>query len=237
MDNPVKEAIVLAGGLGTRLRDAIGEFPKCLAPVNGKPFLDYVLNYLESQKIQRVILSVGYKHELICEKYGNQFGSLELVYAIEKEPLGTGGAIKLALEKSKSEVLFVLNGDTYFDISLKDLHHFHLEKNANCSIALKKLFHVDRYGMVDLNDEGKVTAFREKEYREETIINGGIYCINKGILIHYPVNTPFSFEKNYLENNPKAKKIAGKIFDNYFIDIGIPEDYKQFEADMSKKGL
>lgn len=234
MDNQIKEAIVLAGGLGTRLRSEIGEIPKCLAPVNGKPFLTYLLSYLKKNGITNVLLSVGYKHEMIVEAIGDSFEGMKITYAIEKEPLGTGGGIKLALEKTAADVLFVLNGDTFFDIDLAEFAKFHFEKKSTCTVALTRLQKVDRYGMVELNDEDKIVEFKEKQYRDETIINAGIYCINKGVLIHYPVNTPFSFEKNYLEKNPTAKNIFGKIFDAYFMDIGVPEDYQKFAKDKAE---
>lgn len=232
MDNQIKEAIVLAGGLGTRLQSEIGEFPKSLAPVNGKPFLHYLLSKLKASGIETVILSVGYKHELIVAEIGDSYLGMKILYAIEKEPQGTGGGIKLALEKTKAPVLFVCNGDTFFDINLKELADYHFENHATCTLALKKLSNVDRYGSIELDSDGKITKFTEKKFREEAIINGGVYCINHGILIHYPVNTPFSFETNYLEKNPTAKKIYGKVFDAYFMDIGVPEDYQKFQKDM-----
>jgi D-glycero-alpha-D-manno-heptose 1-phosphate guanylyltransferase len=234
MDNPIKDAIVLAGGLGTRLRSEIGELPKSLAPVNGKPFLHYLLSYLKKNGVERVMLSVGFNHEQIVAAIGDSFEGMKIEYAIEKEPLGTGGAIKLALEKTKAEKLFVCNGDTYFDIDLADLANYHLSSKAMCTLALKKMHNVERYGSIDLTEDGKVKAFSEKKFRETAIINGGIYCINRGILIHYPVNTPFSFETNYMENNPIAKNIFGKIYDSYFMDIGVPEDYQKFQQDFSK---
>lgn len=234
MDNQVTEAIVLAGGLGTRLRSAIGEFPKSLAPVNGKPFLAYLLGYLKKQGIDSVIISVGYKHELIEQEIGQEFDGMKIQYVVEEEPMGTGGGLKLALEKTKSEIVFVLNGDTYFDVNLQQLATQHQNKKSTCTIALKKMENVERYGSVDIADEDKIIAFHEKQFREVSIINGGIYCINRGILIHYPVGTPFSFEKNYLEKNTPAKNVHGVIFENYFMDIGVPEDYKQFEQDMKK---
>lgn len=232
MDNSVTEAIVLAGGLGTRLRSEIGESPKVLAPVNGKPFLNFVLQFLKNNGIKTVVLAVGYKYEMIENAFGNSFDGMELIYSIEKEPRGTGGAMKLALERTKSDIVFVVNGDTIFNIPLQDLAKFHREKYAVCSIALKKLYKVERYGSIELDEESKIVAFREKEPRDETVINGGIYCINKGVLIHYPVNTPFSFETNYLQNSPRAKKIFGKTYDSYFKDIGVPDDYHEFEKDM-----
>ena len=234
MDNQVTEAIILAGGLGTRLRSEIGDFPKSLAPVNGQPFLNHLLRYLKTQGIKSVVLSVGYKRELIEQAIGNDFEGISIQYAVEDEPMGTGGGMKLALEKTTSDYVFVFNGDTYFDIDLEKLQKYHVEKKSNCTIALKELNHVERYGTVEMNEDSKIIAFHEKQPREKAVINGGIYCINRGVLIHYPVGTPFSFETNYLEKNTPAKNIHGLIFDNYFIDIGVPEDYHQFEKDMQK---
>jgi D-glycero-alpha-D-manno-heptose 1-phosphate guanylyltransferase len=138
MDNKIKDAVILAGGLGTRLRSEIGEFPKVLAPVNGKPFLSFVLDYLQKNGIETVVLSVGYKAELIQQEFGENYKGLKLIYAIESSPLGTGGAMKLALEKNKAEMLFILNGDTFFDIDLKELENFHLQNKSTCTLALKK---------------------------------------------------------------------------------------------------
>jgi D-glycero-alpha-D-manno-heptose 1-phosphate guanylyltransferase len=232
MDNAVTEAIILAGGLGTRLRSEFGEFPKSLAPVNGRPFIHYLLRYLKKQGIESAVLSVGYKHELIEQALGNNFEGIKIQYVVENEPMGTGGGMKLALEKTTSEYLFVFNGDTYFDVDLKKLQRHHVEKKSNCTIALKELSNVERYGSVEMNDKNKIVAFREKQPLQKALINGGIYCINRGVLIHYPVGTPFSFETNYLEKNTPAKNIHGVVFDNYFMDIGVPEDYHQFEKDM-----
>jgi D-glycero-alpha-D-manno-heptose 1-phosphate guanylyltransferase len=234
MDNAVTEAIILAGGLGTRLRSEIGEFPKSLAPVNGQPFIHYLLHYLKKQGIQSAVLSVGYKHELIEQALGSSFEGIKIQYVVEEEPMGTGGGMKLALEKTAGQMVFVFNGDTYFDIDLQELLKHHLDKKSNCTLALKELHNVDRYGSVEMNDDSKIVAFHEKQLREKTLINGGIYCINRGVLIHYPVGTPFSFETNYLEKNASAKHIYGKVFDNYFKDIGVPDDYHQFEKDMQK---
>ena len=232
MDRQITEAIVLAGGLGTRLRSEIGEHPKALAPVNGQPFLHYLLNYLKSQGIKTVILSVGYKHEMIEKAIGNTYNGLSIIYAVESEPRGTGGGLKLALEKTTTDDILVCNGDTFFDIDLSRLTKMHQENKSNCTIALKKMENGGRYGNVVMDDENKIIAFHEKSPRENALINGGMYCIKRGILTHYPVNTPFSFETNYLENGTKAKKIFGLTFDNYFKDIGVPEDYKQFELDQ-----
>lgn len=228
MDIKIREAVVLAGGLGTRLRSEIGEFPKPLAPINGEPFLTHVFKYLQKNGVNRVVLSVGYKWELIKEQYGHQWNDIEIYYAVEKERLGTGGAIKLAMAKIESDNFYVLNGDTLFDVNLLTLEDFHFKNNAQCSVALKELFKVDRYGSVELNSD-KISEFKEKTYREQTFINGGIYCLNKSILNEFPDSSIFSFESDYLEQNTSEKAIFGKLFNEYFIDIGIPEDYKEFE--------
>jgi len=243
MDIKIRQAIVLAGGLGTRLRSEIGEFPKPLASINGEPFLTFVFKYLQKNGINKVVLSVGYKWELIQEKYGNKWNDISIEYAVEDKRLGTGGAIKLAMKYIEADDFYVLNGDTLFDINLLTLEEFHFRKNAQCSVALKEMFKVDRYGCVDVKfeddnqTEGKIIAFQEKEYRDKTIINGGIYCLNKSILNDFPSDDVFSFESDYLEIDTANKSIYGKLFDEYFIDIGIPEDYKAFESKVKQDQL
>ena len=233
MDIKIREAIVLAGGLGTRLRSEIGEFPKPLAPINGEPFLTHVFTYLQKNGINKVVLSVGYKWELIEAKYGNQWNDISIKYAVENQRLGTGGAIKLAMNQIESADFYVLNGDTLFDVNLLTLEAFHFKTKAQCSLGLKELKNVDRYGCVDV-DGDKIISFQEKEFRKETIINGGIYCVNKSITNEFPQEDVFSFESNYLEANTLNKSIYGCIFNEYFIDIGIPEDYKVFETKVKE---
>jgi D-glycero-alpha-D-manno-heptose 1-phosphate guanylyltransferase len=234
MDIKIREAIVLAGGLGTRLREAIGEFPKPLAPINNEPFLTHVFKYLQKNGINKVVLSVGYKWELIEEQYGSQWNDIEIEYAVEEERLGTGGAIKLAMSKIKGEDFYVLNGDTLFDINLLTLEHFHISNNAQCTLGLKDLYRVSRYGSVELSNN-RILNFQEKQYRERSLINGGIYCLNKSILNDFPDSDIFSFESDYLEKDTNQKAIFGKLFNEYFIDIGIPEDYKAFENKVIKE--
>ena len=234
MDRTIKEGIVLAGGLGTRLRSEIGDYPKPLALINDRPFLSYLLDYLIAQSVSKVVLSVGYKWEMIRDKYGYNYNGLEILYAIEEKPLGTGGGIRLAMEQLSTDHFFVLNGDTYFDISLTDLASFYLDHRADCALALKELHNVDRYGCVSVNSEHRITGFEEKAFREKTIINGGIYCLNKAVLHDFPIGQNFSFETDFLEKKTGEKRICGKIYTDYFIDIGIPEDYKQFARDMAK---
>jgi D-glycero-alpha-D-manno-heptose 1-phosphate guanylyltransferase len=227
----INEAIVLAGGLGTRLRDVIGESPKPLAPINNRPFLKYLFDYLLENGIEKIVLAVGYKWELIQKQFGDNYKGIALSYSVEETQLGTGGGIKLALNKIEGEACFVLNGDTLFNIPLNQLAKQHISKNATCTLALKQIDNSSRYGSIDINDNGEIRAFKEKETGANPIINGGIYCLNKLALADYGAE-PFSFETNYLAQNTASGKLFGEVFSAYFKDIGIPEDYRQFETDL-----
>ena len=150
----ISEAVVLCGGLGTRLRKIVKDVPKPMAPVGDKPFLAFVLEYLKKQNIKRVILAVSYKYEVIQQYFGNEFLGMEIVYSIEKIPLGTGGAIKQALEFASRDC-YVLNGDTFFKIPLECMK---LGKSKIC-IALKRVYDFDCYGAVELDKNGFVEIF------------------------------------------------------------------------------
>jgi len=228
----INEAIILAGGFGTRLRSEIGDLPKPLAPVNDEPFLSHIFDFLIENNVERVVLSLGFRWDLIVETYGDYYQDLELIYVVEEEPLGTGGGIRLALEQINNDACFVLNGDTLFTIPLGDLENLHLMNEAECSVALKPMWEVERYGNVELHND-RIISFHEKSFREEALINGGIYCLSKSALDQFPAGSAFSFEKDYLEKQTDEKQIFGLSFDDYFIDIGIPEDYQKFIDDVS----
>jgi D-glycero-alpha-D-manno-heptose 1-phosphate guanylyltransferase len=157
-----REAIVLAGGLGTRLKEVLLDVPKCMAPVGDKPFLAYVLNYLENQGINKVILSVGYRKDYIINYFGNRYKNLAIYYAVENEPLGTGGAIKLALTQCSHDESFVLNGDTCFPVDLKAMEEVHFSSAADITIAVKRIENASRDGLVVSDRSGRITEFREK---------------------------------------------------------------------------
>ncbi|MGD02831.1 D-glycero-D-manno-heptose 1-phosphate guanosyltransferase, partial [Campylobacter coli] len=214
------QAIVLAGGLGTRLRSVVQDLPKPMAPINGKPFLAFVLEYLKKQGITEIILSVSYKYELIQEYFKDEFEGMKIRYNVEKELLGTGGAIKDALKLVKNEV-YVVNGDTFFDIDLKKL----VLNGSKICIALKQMQNFDRYGTVNVDEQGIVTSFEEKVFKKQGLINGGIYLLKKDIFDEFSLEKKFSFEE-FLQENYKSLKIQTQIFDDYFIDIGVPQDYK-----------
>ncbi|EAI5560818.1 D-glycero-D-manno-heptose 1-phosphate guanosyltransferase [Campylobacter lari] len=216
------QAIVLAGGLGTRLKSVVQDLPKPMAPINGKPFLAFVLEYLKKQGITEVVLSVSYKYELIQEYFKEEFEGMRIRYNIEKELLGTGGAIKDALKLIQNQA-YVLNGDTIFDIDLKKL----VLNDSKICIALKQMQNFDRYGNVSVDNQGIVTSFEEKVFKRQGLINGGVYLLKKDIFDEFDLEKKFSFE-GFLQVNHKVLKIQTQIFDDYFIDIGVPEDYKRF---------
>lgn len=228
------ECIVLAGGLGTRLRNAIGDFPKCMAPVNGKPFLHYIFTYLQQQKCSRVILSLGYKHEVILDWLSEQSWPFEISHVIEQEPLGTGGGIQLAMREAREENVAVLNGDTMFQVDMEDMMAFHSHMKADTSLALKEMKDFDRYGVVKLDNRYVITQFEEKQQRESGLINGGVYIINRKAFLDKGLPEKFSFEKDYLEALVSEGKFYGYKNDGYFIDIGVPQDYEQAQEDFKR---
>ena len=226
------ECIVLAGGLGTRLKSAIGEIPKCMAPMNNRPFLQYLFEYLRLQGCTRVILSLGHKHEVILNWLSTRDLPFQVDHVIEHEPLGTGGGIRLALEKATTDNVIILNGDTMFRIGLPDLLAFHTSHPAETTLALKHMRRFDRYGSVKVNEVGVITAFDEKDYREDGFINGGVYVISKKEFLDKHLPAKFSFEKDYLEAFVDEQRFYGQVQEAYFIDIGIPADYLQAQVDF-----
>jgi D-glycero-alpha-D-manno-heptose 1-phosphate guanylyltransferase len=233
----IKEAIILAGGLGTRLREAVPDLPKCMAPVAGRPFLFYVINYLRAQGIEQFVFSLGYKHELIEEYLHTHFATLRYQCVIENEPLGTGGAIQLACTKATEKNVVVTNGDTLFRVDLHTAALFHDHQMAECTLLLKPMTNFDRYGVVELDEEMLVRDFKEKQFYHEGTINGGIYLLNRSKFLDEEFPDKFSFEKNYLEALFNERRIYGQVQDAYFIDIGIPEDFNRAQEELSQPPL
>lgn len=236
----IREAIILAGGLGTRLRSVVSDTPKCMAPVSGKPFLSFLIFSLQQNGIQKFIFSVGYKHEIIEDYLKENYPQLDYTISLEDEPLGTGGAIKLASSKASEKNVIVCNGDTLYKVDCKSLSQFHEEKNAACTLSLKPMNHFERYGVVELNDDNSVRSFREKQFYTSGLINGGVYALNVAGFLKEDFPEKFSFEKDYLEKNVKnddheKPKLYGIIQDDYFIDIGIPEDYDRAQKELAEK--
>ncbi|MGN6533445.1 MAG: nucleotidyltransferase family protein [Ginsengibacter sp.] len=233
----IKEAIILAGGLGTRLQSVVSDVPKCMAPVAGKPFLHYVIDFLQKGQTQHFIFSVGYMHELIEEYLSKSYSHLNYTISLENEPLGTGGAIKLACEKSLEKNVLICNGDTLYQIDISAISKLHVETNAACTLSLKPMHYFDRYGVVELNKDHSIKSFKEKQYYTSGLINGGFYTLNVQSFLTEKLAEKFSFEKDYLEKNIKNKsnekpKMYGIVQDAYFIDIGVPEDYARAQNEL-----
>ncbi|MCH5597667.1 HAD-IIIA family hydrolase [Niabella ginsengisoli] len=231
------QAIILAGGLGTRLRSAVPDLPKCMAPVAGQPFLYYVINYLRMQGIEKIIFSLGYMHEVILDWLQKEFPTLNYDYVIEEEPLGTGGAIQFALQKADTENVFIANGDTLFKFDAEAQLKQHLQTNVECTLALKPMQNFDRYGVVELNDNNIITSFKEKQHYDEGFINAGLYLVNKASFLKKDFTQKFSFEKDYLEKYVSDGLFSGIVTDSYFIDIGIPEDYNRAQTEFARQEL
>ena len=227
------EVIILAGGLGTRLRSVVSEVPKCMAPVNGKPFLYYLLTALSFYLVTRVVLSVGYRREFIMdwvEVYGQEF-PFDIDFAVEEVPLGTGGGIRLALDRCTSDSVCVMNGDTFFDVDLEELLEAHQQSNRLLTMAVKHLENFDRYGTVDFDVDGAVTGFNEKRFCEDGYINAGVYMVSdRNLLKDMPEK--FSFETGFLQPKASEGLVQAFVSDGYFIDIGIPQDYAKANEDF-----
>ncbi|MCE5346113.1 MAG: nucleotidyltransferase family protein [Bacteroidales bacterium] len=227
------QAIILAGGLGTRLRGIIKDVPKPMAPINNKPFLYYVFKWLEKYPVDKVILSTGYKSESISDYFGTSLNNIIIDYVHEEQPLGTGGAIKYALSKTSEENILVLNGDTYFPVNLNTFYKVHISNKSTLTIALKRMKNFSRYGTVECR-KNSVIKFNEKKYCADGLINGGIYLINRNIFESEEMPEAFSFEKEILEKEDASYKITGYAFNNLFIDIGVPEDYSRAKLILAK---
>lgn len=228
-----EEAVILAGGKGTRLKQVIKDIPKPMALVNGKPFLWHLMTFLSHRNINHFILSVGYKYEVIYDYFGENFNGIKISYAIEDEALGTGGAIKLASQFVKKDKFWVINGDTFLDV---DLMNFHTKcYNKEISLALVEMKDFDRYGVVETDDE-KILAFKEKQYQKHGFINAGIYLLSKDFFTKLsPAKQVFSYEKDILEKFVSTVDIGYYKTDSAFIDIGIPEDYFKSQYIFSNK--
>jgi D-glycero-alpha-D-manno-heptose 1-phosphate guanylyltransferase len=232
----INECVILAGGLGTRLRSAVPDLPKCMAPVAGKPFLAHVIGYFQQQGVEKFIFSLGYKSEVIQDYLEAKYPALHKQYVIEKDPLGTGGAIQLACRQASEKNVLILNGDTLFSIQLPALTAFHEQHQSHCTLALKPMQQFDRYGVVEIAENGAIKSFKEKQFYKSGLINGGIYALQVEAFLKEGLPEKFSFEKDYLEKLYRVRPMYGVVQDEYFIDIGIPEDFEKANRELVNSG-
>ena len=225
------ECIILAGGMGTRLQSVVSDVPKCMAPVAGHPFLYYLITSLIEAGFNHIIFALGYKHEIIEEWIEANAFPIDISTVIEETPLGTGGAVKLALSKARTNEVFVLNGDTFFNVRYSEMLNLHKSTQSAVTVALKRMKKFDRYGVVDIEQPtSRILRFNEKQYCESGLINGGVYLINRHELDNFPMK--FSLEKDFFETAVRTSTLSGYISEGYFIDIGIPEDYERAQTDF-----
>ncbi len=228
-----EEVVILAGGFGTRLSHVLGNIPKPMAPVYGKPFLTYLLQRLEQAGAKHIILATGYRHDVIQRYFGTRYRSLQISYSREDKPLFTGGAIARASHLVRGDDFLVLNGDTLFDIDLEALCAFHTRQETAVSLALREVEDTARYGAVQTAGD-RIAAFREKDVCSgKGVINGGVYAIRRNWLQQLEMPEKFSFEKDLLQAMAGKQLFRGLAFRNYFIDIGIPEDYYRAQREFS----
>lgn len=226
------EAIILAGGKGTRLWPLTDTVPKPMVPVNGRPFLEYLLLLLKAQGVTRVILSVGYLSGQIESYFPSRWQGLVVDYVHEDEPLGTGGAIRRCLRAARAGQVFVINGDTYCRVDLRGMLDLHRRRQADISIALKELHDFDRYGTVDVDPDGRIIRFNEKRRVARGLINTGNYCLNRDLFDGRDLGEKFSLEVDFLQPAIGELRAVAYEVDGYFIDIGIPEDYQRFQREI-----
>jgi D-glycero-alpha-D-manno-heptose 1-phosphate guanylyltransferase len=229
--------VVLAGGLGTRLRAVVDDQPKVLAEVSGRPFLSYVLDQFNAEGIKRVILCIGYLGEQIREQFGISYRDVELVYSQETELLGTAGALRLALPLLETEIACVMNGDSYCDLDLADFWAWHGQKHESVSLALVSVADTSRYGAVEVAGDDRIVRFAEKDpVGRAGWINAGVYLLPYQLIQEIPENEPVSLERDIL-TRWIGRGMCGYRVETRFIDIGTPSSYRRAEQFFSSHPL
>lgn len=225
----IDTAIILAGGLGTRLRAAVAEVPKPMAPINGHPFLECQMDFWLKQGIRHFILSVGYKHELISSYFGSEYRGATIDYVVEDVPMGTGGGLLLSLKYlSNTNPFLLLNGDSFFDVSISELLKHHLANRAAVTFSLFRTSEEGRYMGMRLRDDGRILSLGDKQNQSTALANGGVYVVDPKVFDGYPAPTKkvLSLEADIFPELLKSEAgMWGHESKGLFIDIGVPEDY------------
>lgn len=225
------EAIVLAGGFGTRLRQVVPDLPKPMAPIAGRPFLEILLSTLAQKGFKRVVLSLGFMSEKIIAHFGDSYMGMELVHEVEAQPLGTGGAIRAALARCVSDHVFIFNGDTYLDLEVDALERL-WQTNHHPVIVVREVPDTARFGRVEIS-EGRINAFLEKGMAGNGLINAGCYVLPKDALDDFPLGQPFSLETEFFITNLQRIWFDGFVTHGRFIDIGVPDDYALAQTELA----
>ncbi|MAC88820.1 MAG: hypothetical protein CMF73_05800 [Maricaulis sp.] len=232
----IKEAIILAGGLGTRLRSEVSDVPKPMAPIAGRPFLEFVLTQLIQQGFERVILSVGYKSECIIDHFGDSWGPISLAYCIEDSPLGTGGAMSKAFHLVKGERALVLNGDTLLDEDFDRLEACHRKNAATLTLFVREIEDGGRYGVCAL-DGDRLKGFEPGQPGKPGCINAGSYLIETSMMQALDAKPPYSFESEIMPRLAEDGQAFTVPTSAKFIDIGVPDSYRLAQSFIPDIGL
>lgn len=225
------EAIILAGGLGKRLKSIVSDLPKPMAPVAGRPFLELLLSSLRLKGVTRAILSIGYMSQAITSHFQEHSVDMDLAYEIELTPLGTGGAIAAALRRVTSDHVFIFNGDTYLDLDL-DAVTAMWPGDRTPIVVSRSVPDTERFGRLECSD-GRISRFLGTGYKGAGVINAGCYLVPRDIFAGENVPGAFSFESDFLASRP-ARSLRTFMTDGEFIDIGVPEDYARAESDFAR---
>jgi D-glycero-alpha-D-manno-heptose 1-phosphate guanylyltransferase len=229
---PLMKAIILVGGFGTRLQSVISDVPKPMAPIADQPFLAYLLLYLKKRGITHVIFSVHYLREQIVSFFGSDFHGMRIDYVVESEPLGTGGAMVHSLSFIEAtEPVFVLNGDTFVKLDYRAMYADHIARHSRLTFALREVADCSRYGKV-VTDDQHIISFQEKGAAGRGYINAGVYLMNPDLFNAFTLPAKFSFEADFIF--PYLSALRPRYFQakDYFIDIGIPDDYARAQREL-----
>lgn len=227
------EGIVLAGGFGTRLREMVPDLPKPMAPVAGRPFLEILLSSLARKGFHRVILSLGYMANKVVAHFGESYAGIELVYQIEPAPLGTGGALRLAMSQCQGDHVFVFNGDTFLDLEVQDLELL-WQKQRTPIVVAREVPDTSRYGRLATDSERlRMIGFAEKGATGPGLINAGCYVFPIDLLRDFQPDVPFSLESDFLTQAATKRRFDLFVTHGHFIDIGVPEDYIRAQSELA----
>lgn len=223
------EAVILAGGFGKRLGTLISDVPKPMAPIGGRPFLEILLKRLSEKKFQHIVLSLGYRAEQISSYFKSEYAGMKLDYVVEQEPLGTGGALRLAFSECRGDPVFIFNGDTFIDLEIDDMLQTWKQFGCHPIIVARRVEDTSRFGVMK-TDGNLVTSFCEKGRSGSGLINAGCYLFSKNILDKYELLTAFSLETDFLVSEVHKTSFVFFETQGLFIDIGIPEDYRTAQS-------
>lgn len=236
----MNRAIILAGGLGTRLRSVLPNIVKPMAPINGRPFLEYQMDYWIDQGIDEFIISVGYRKNDVMEYFGESYNGCRIKYAIEDQPLGTGGGLLQAINLvDQNESILVLNGDTFFEVDYIELKKYHDQKKSQWTFSLFRSYDVNRYMGIETDSNGAIRSLTSKKKELTSLVNGGVYLVNTNLFStsRFKAGDKASLEDDLLsEFFSNNVRLFGIEFSGQFIDIGLPDDYNKASTILTMGG-